>query len=436
MFVSYAQNYEDVMLWRALGHVPDGFYIDIGACDPVELSVTKAFYDRGWRGINIEPNPEYLEKLKRDRPGDTNIGYAVAERDGEADLFVVEGTGLSTLDSGIAQGHRDRAFEQQQVRTPVRTLGRIWRETVPPARTVHFLKIDVEGLESAVIAGGDWHDQRPWIVVVEATVPMSQEQNHETWEPTLLEAGYLFAWFDGINRFYVAQERSDLLAAFEAPPNFFDGMKLAALQEVEAALRDKHEALHEKHEALHQATRMSARLETDLQRAEANMRDMEQRLAITNEALNQERGMREMLMQRETALHDRLSVFLDGAMARRRAWWESAVFHTSGKPRGIFRRLFFHSNGKTRGMMRSMIVHSDGRPRGPFRAWMESPRYQELPRAMPIPVSGTSGQIPGVVHTPSAPPIPADLSRRQKQMETMLRDAMGRSRSAKNGRGR
>ena len=51
--VSYAQNFEDVMLWRALGKVENGFYIDIGAQHPVIDSVSKAFYDNGWRGIHV-----------------------------------------------------------------------------------------------------------------------------------------------------------------------------------------------------------------------------------------------------------------------------------------------------------------------------------------------------------------------------------------------
>ncbi len=43
-FISFAQNAEDVMLWRALGHVRAGFYIDVGAQDPELDSVTHAFY--------------------------------------------------------------------------------------------------------------------------------------------------------------------------------------------------------------------------------------------------------------------------------------------------------------------------------------------------------------------------------------------------------
>ena len=53
-FISYAQNFEDVMLWRALKHINNGFYIDIGANDPVVDSVSLAFYENGWRGVHVE----------------------------------------------------------------------------------------------------------------------------------------------------------------------------------------------------------------------------------------------------------------------------------------------------------------------------------------------------------------------------------------------
>jgi len=58
---SYAQNFEDVMLWRALKHVEKGFYVDIGAQDPLVDSVSLAFYEHGWRGVNVEPTQQYSE---------------------------------------------------------------------------------------------------------------------------------------------------------------------------------------------------------------------------------------------------------------------------------------------------------------------------------------------------------------------------------------
>ena len=66
--ISYAQNFEDVMLWRALGHIKGGVYIDVGAYDPLVDSVSKAFYEHGWRGIHLEPLPVYCNALRLDRP--------------------------------------------------------------------------------------------------------------------------------------------------------------------------------------------------------------------------------------------------------------------------------------------------------------------------------------------------------------------------------
>ena len=62
--VSYAQNREDVLLSRVLPG-PVGSYIDVGAADPVELSVTKWFYDRGWRA---ERERVAWEALRRAEP--------------------------------------------------------------------------------------------------------------------------------------------------------------------------------------------------------------------------------------------------------------------------------------------------------------------------------------------------------------------------------
>ena len=91
------------MLHRALRPVQQGFYVDVGANDPVCHSITKAFYERGWRGINIEPVQSWFGKIEADRSEDVNLQIAITDADGgEADLYEVTGTGLSTLHQTIA----------------------------------------------------------------------------------------------------------------------------------------------------------------------------------------------------------------------------------------------------------------------------------------------------------------------------------------------
>jgi FkbM family methyltransferase len=234
-FVSYAQNFEDVMLWRALKHVEKGFYIDVGAWSPESDSVTKAFYDRGWRGINIEPDPEMCDRFKNDRRDDTNLCVAVADFNGEYPFHRLGNSGLSTLDKRIAGDFESRGMDVRVFPVPVLTLNKIWKEHVG-RRDVHFLKVDVEGFEERVIRGNNWRRHRPWILVVEAMQPMSQVESYHVWEPILLQADYLFAYADGINRFYVAKEHEELLDNFKYPPNFFDDFRTSALHESQTEL--------------------------------------------------------------------------------------------------------------------------------------------------------------------------------------------------------
>lgn len=221
-FISYAQNFEDVMLWRALKHVPHGFYIDIGAHSPDYDSVTKAFYESGWHGINVEPNPTCHDELQQQRPRDNNLRVAIGDQAGSMTMNFVSNPGLSTFDDEIASRHEQAGMviDRQEVR--VATLSMIWDECVPKGQDVHFLKIDVEGFEKAAIEGNNWQQNRPWIVVVESTLPMSQEETHQEWEHNLLNANYKFAYADGLNRYYVAAEKSELVASFKYPPNVFD----------------------------------------------------------------------------------------------------------------------------------------------------------------------------------------------------------------------
>ncbi|NEX60890.1 FkbM family methyltransferase [Noviherbaspirillum galbum] len=218
--VSYAQNFEDVMLWRALKHVAQGFYIDVGANDPVIDSVTKAFHERGWRGINIEPMRQYAELLAAQRTGDINLAVAVSDAPGELRFYDIPDTGLSTMDAAIADNHRREGKQVVEETVPVRTLSDICAEHV--RGPVHFLKIDVEGLEAAVLRGMDLQRWRPWIMVIEATRPQSQVTNHAEWEPMVLSSGYRLAYFDGLNHYYVSPEHPELADAFALPPNVFD----------------------------------------------------------------------------------------------------------------------------------------------------------------------------------------------------------------------
>ncbi len=234
-FICYSQNGEDFVLYRALADVRNGVYVDVGANDPGIDSVTKAFYERGWRGINIEPVAELYAALVAGRPLDRNIQAAAGAAAGDKTLYEIPSSGLSTLDPDIAEGHRRRGFEVRTTTVPVRTLDDILSDA--QLETIHFLKVDVEGWEHEVLAGLDLGRFRPWIIVVEATLPNSTVQSHAAWEPMLMAGNYVHAYFDGLNRFYVAGERRRLLERFAAPPNSSDNFVRASEDRALRALR-------------------------------------------------------------------------------------------------------------------------------------------------------------------------------------------------------
>jgi hypothetical protein len=120
-FKSYSQNFEDVMLWRALGHVENGFYIDVGSYDPVEHSVTKAFYDRGWSGINIEPVSSRLAKFKVQRPDDINLELLISDEDRSIEFYEMKNGGLSTADPFYANLHQLNGFKFVRTQKKSRT---------------------------------------------------------------------------------------------------------------------------------------------------------------------------------------------------------------------------------------------------------------------------------------------------------------------------
>lgn len=297
-FISYAQNGEDVILWRALRHINSGFYIDVGAWDPRLDSVTLAFYERGWRGINIEPNNEKYGMLVEARPTDVNLNCAVSDQPGTRRFYDVPDTGLSTLDPEIAQRHLKAGLTVIERDIRVMTLAEICERHA--GSVVHFLKVDVEGFEADVLASADFVHFRPWILVVEATEPNSTTSSQMRWEPMLLESSYEPVYFDGLNRYYVAQEQVAALAPSFVMPNIFDdyvsdagvrkaleyqtgGLPIPALQRL---IAEQQEAEARTAEALQDRNKFSDHAKAmgeELQRLEQTLRDTRDALELAEQ---------------------------------------------------------------------------------------------------------------------------------------------------------
>ncbi len=218
--ISYAQNFEDVVLMRALSDIKQGFYIDCGAAHPVIDNVTFSFYNKGWAGINVEPDPEQFHLLKKHRPRDINLNMGAGSRSGLLEFYRFKDTGYSTFsrvqaESWIGQGH-----PCSTMKIPVRKLDDVMNSVGD--REIHFIKIDVEGFEKDVLSGIDLVRYRPWIFVIEATRPGTNILVDHEWTDLLETQGYERCLFDGINVYYCAHEHPEIAEKLRYPANCLD----------------------------------------------------------------------------------------------------------------------------------------------------------------------------------------------------------------------
>ncbi|MCI0683664.1 MAG: FkbM family methyltransferase [Gemmataceae bacterium] len=208
------------MLERAFRWVASGFYVDVGASDPEYGSMTKHFYDRGWRGINIEPG-SWFPRLAAARPRDVNLNVAVSDAEGAITFYErPEVPGMSSVSPHCAPAVNGESTRPVARTVAARTLRGLLDDVGAPQ--IDFMSIDVEGHEEQVLRGNDWERHRPRVLVIESTLPNTTILCHQAWEPLLLAARYRFVFFNGINRFYVRDEDAGLAEQLETPATALD----------------------------------------------------------------------------------------------------------------------------------------------------------------------------------------------------------------------
>ncbi len=209
----YAQFYEDYILSIVLSNIDKGYYVDVGANSPDFDSVTKHFYLKGWRGINIEPIKKWHDAYMIERPDDININQGVSNFEGEIDFYVSSMDLMSTGNIDFADNARRKGYSYDKQKIQVTTLNRILEKHYLPSIT--FMKIDVESMEKQILEGLDLSKYRPIILIIESIKPFSHRDVYSEWEAMVLNNNFTFMLFDSLNRYYVANEYLD-----ELSPNF------------------------------------------------------------------------------------------------------------------------------------------------------------------------------------------------------------------------
>jgi FkbM family methyltransferase len=165
----FGQCGEDAVLQYFIEQ-PTGFYVDVGANDPIVHSNTNVFFLRGWRGLNIDPNPKCIERFQQQRPADINVRALLSDTEEELEFYHYWVDKLNTCSLDIVAERKllnDPRFvpiSSETIRTV--TLTSIFEKHLSPTQQIDLMTIDCEGMDLRVLRSNDWHKWFPvWLVV-------------------------------------------------------------------------------------------------------------------------------------------------------------------------------------------------------------------------------------------------------------------------------
>lgn len=196
---TFSQYGEDLIIHRLLGNKSSGVYVDVGANDPTKFNNTTRFYRIGWTGINIEPNPQLMDRFVSVRPKDINLNIGVGRERSTLPFYSINPDTLSTFDRGAADEAKRQGYKiEKTVDVEVHLLAEILDKHLA-GRPIDFISVDVEGFELDVLESNDWNRFRPTIVMIEVNRAVAEIQHF------MAGHHYIDAFSNGTNTEPVAQ---------------------------------------------------------------------------------------------------------------------------------------------------------------------------------------------------------------------------------------
>ena len=189
------------MINELFGKKRNGFFVEIGCLDGIEYSNTYFFEKKGWNGICVEAHHDFIEMLKKNRPGSSIVHCAVGEKNEDHVTFYANAIGsLSTLDKSEEERWNKSykefftGFEEQDVK--MRTLTTIFDEL--KVAEIDFVSLDIEGYEVQALSGLDFSKYKPRVFVIE----YKDDEHKNKLENILFPNGYSFMRQLDCNLFY------------------------------------------------------------------------------------------------------------------------------------------------------------------------------------------------------------------------------------------
>lgn len=178
--LSYSQEGEDSFLKRFFGDKKEGFFVDIGAHHPKRFSNTYVFYQKGWRGINVDAMPNSMKPFEEIRNEDINLEVGISsEKSDGMNYYIFNDPALNTFSDQVVetfQNHQEYHLVET-VKVPIITLETLFEQHLPTNQFIDFMSIDVEGFDLKVLQSNNWEKYRPMILLVESSHFLDMEEH-------------------------------------------------------------------------------------------------------------------------------------------------------------------------------------------------------------------------------------------------------------------
>lgn len=167
--IYYSQNGEDIIINKIFSSQKEGFYVDVGAHHPKRYSNTYLLYKKGWRGINIDPNPLTIKLFKKSRKNDINLQCGISGEKKELSYYNFSDPAMNSFSEAVAKELCKKKWIKllDVNKIDTYTLGDVLERYLPVDAKVDLLNIDTEGLDIEVLKSNNWNKFKPSVIVVE-----------------------------------------------------------------------------------------------------------------------------------------------------------------------------------------------------------------------------------------------------------------------------
>lgn len=208
---SFAQQGEDLILDRILTRVlrkdvsKPRTYVDVGAYDAIDHSVTYLLYLRGWKGVVFDPSVSTLKSFKRWRKRDVFVNAVVGEEDDvDVEFFIPKSsfddqslTGTKYPREENLNDFKRMVFRQVNLNKELKRQG---------VKKIDVLNLDVEGAELEILRSLDFELFKPSVIAIEIHGNNLEDCLKSDEARMILGKGYQFAGSAVITQFFVRKE--------------------------------------------------------------------------------------------------------------------------------------------------------------------------------------------------------------------------------------